>query len=210
MMRGWPMMGARLRPGFRRASGERGGGHAAHLSGTMCGARAVNTATPVVRTHQLGDDDGCGESGDRDAGRRGEPAARPHVETEPPEAVGRRGRLIGRLVAGGRVEWMVDGRRVLAPEGVCARGEAEARGDEVHLVELRFGRRRGAEGDEVLGRPEPVAGQAHDLGLLGPLLPVLGLRTFPQPRCRPFPAISLYLVLSRRYYTTGLVSVVLN
>ncbi len=179
-------MAARLRPGTRRAFGERVARHAAHSSGTVCGARAVNAATPILRSEKLEDDHGSGDSGERDAGGRGELAARPHVETAPPAAVGPRGELTSRSVAGGRLEGMVDGRRVLAPKGVCAGGEAGIRGREVELLALRFGRGWGAEGDEMLARAEPVAGQAHDVGLFGPLLLVLGLRTFPQPPCGPF------------------------
>lgn len=80
----------------------------------------------------------------------------------------------------------MDGGGILAPEGVRAGGEAGVRGRDVDLLGLGLGCRRGTEGDEVLARAEPVAGQAHHVGLFDPLLPVLGLRTFPQPRCGPF------------------------
>lgn len=186
MPRGRPRMAAGLGLGTRRAFWEHVGRHAAHLSGAICGACAVNTATPILRSHKLDDDDRCRDGGDRRAGSRGDLAVRPRVETDPPAAIESRGQLAARLVAGRRVKGMVDGRRVLAPEGVCAGGEAEVGGREVDLLELRLGRGWGAEGDEVLARAEPVAGQAHNLGLFGPLLSVLGLRTFPQPRSGPF------------------------
>lgn len=88
VLHGWPRTAARLKPGGGRAFGERVRRHAAHLSGTICGAHAMNTGAPILRSYKLDDDDGCGDSGDRDNGGRGELAARQHVEADPPAAVG--------------------------------------------------------------------------------------------------------------------------